>query len=88
MQTLCAVKKKKKEWKASKTQKRAPNGGISGNRRGQMGRYFWTRELLGALHVVPHQPFPIPVQKVGSAATTHSPALLRSVLLFLSVIKR
>lgn len=53
-----------------------------------MGRYFWTRELLGALHVVPHQPFPMPVQKVGSAAATHSPALLRSVLLFLSVIKR
>lgn len=37
-----------------------------------MGRYFWTRELLGALHFVPHQPFPIPVQKVGSAATTLS----------------
>lgn len=37
-----------------------------------MGRYFWTRELLGALHVVPREPFPIPVQKVGSAATTLS----------------
>lgn len=37
-----------------------------------MERYFWTRELLGALHIVPREPFPIPVQKVGSAATTLS----------------
>jgi hypothetical protein len=64
-----------------------PNGGISGNRKGQMGRYFWTRELLGALYIVPHQPFPIPVQKLGSAATTLSSSPEKSISISVSYKK-